>query len=159
VDMAEKIARISRDVTGRYKEVTASVSNFIPKPHTPYQWNGMQTREYLREAGEDMRRRCRLKAVKIKQHDIETSLLEGLLTRGDRRVAAVLEEAWRRGARLDGWRECFRPALWWKVLEDRNVDLAFYAQRYRALTEVLPWDHVNVKKGREYLEKEQKRSL
>jgi radical SAM family uncharacterized protein len=159
VDMAENIARISREVTGRYKEVTASVSNFIPKPHTPYQWNGMQTREYLREAGEYMRRRCRLKAVKIKQHDIETSMLEGLLTRGDRRVAAVLEEAWRRGARLDGWRECFRPALWWKVLEDMNVDLAFYAQRYRPVTEVLPWDHVNVKKGREYLEKEQKRSL
>jgi radical SAM family uncharacterized protein len=159
VDMAENIARISREVTGRYKEVTASVSNFVPKPHTPYQWNGMQTREYLREAGDYMRQRCRLRAVKIKQHDIETSMLEGLLTRGDRRVAAVLEEAWRRGARLDGWRECFQPRLWWKVLEDLNVDLAFYAQRYRAMTEVLPWDHVNVKKGREYLEKEQKRSL
>jgi radical SAM family uncharacterized protein len=159
VDMAENIARISREVTGRYKEVTASVSNFVPKPHTPYQWNGMQTREYLREAGEYMKRRCRLRAVKVKQHDIETSMLEGLLTRGDRRVAAVLEEAWRRGARLDGWRECFQPKLWAKVLEDLNVDLAFYAQRYRALTEVLPWDHVNVKKGREYLEKEQKRSL
>jgi radical SAM superfamily enzyme YgiQ (UPF0313 family) len=159
VDMAENIARISREVTGRYKEVTASVSNFVPKPHTPYQWNGMQTREYLREAGEYMKRRCRLKAVKVKQHDIETSMLEGLLTRGDRRVAAVLEEAWRRGARLDGWRESFQPRLWWQVLADLNVDLAFYAQRYRAMTEVLPWDHVNVKKGREYLEKEQKRSL
>jgi radical SAM family uncharacterized protein len=159
VDMAENIARISREVTGRYKEVTASVSNFVPKPHTPYQWNGMQTREYLREAGEYMKRRCRLRAVKVKQHDIETSMLEGLLTRGDRRVARVLEEAWRRGARLDGWRECFQPRLWWKVLEDLNVDLAFWAQRYRPMTEVLPWDHVNVKKGREYLEKEQKRSL
>jgi hypothetical protein len=97
--------------------------------------------------------------VKIKQHDIETSMLEGLLTRGDRRIGMVLLEAWRRGARLDGWRECFQPRLWWQVLEDLNVDLAFYAQRYRPMTEVLPWDHVNVKKGREYLEKEQKRSL
>src|SRR5436305_1259518 len=73
VDMAERIARISKEVTGRYKDVTASGSNLLPKPHTPYQWNGMQSREYLREAGEYMRRRCRLKAVKIKQHDVETS--------------------------------------------------------------------------------------
>ena len=97
--------------------------------------------------------------MSIKQHDVETSLLEGLLTRGDRRVARVLEEAWRRGARMDGWRECFRPQLWWQTLADLGMDLAFYAQRYRALEEIQPWDHVNVKKGREYLEKEQKRSL
>jgi radical SAM superfamily enzyme YgiQ (UPF0313 family) len=129
VDMAERIARISKEVTGRYKDVTASVSNFVPKPHTPYQWNGMQTREYLREAGDYMRRRCKLKAVKIKQHDIETSILEGLLTRGDRRVAAVLEEAWRRGARLDGWRECFQPQLWWDVVRDLGIDLDFYVGR------------------------------
>src|SRR5437763_7365625 len=98
IDMAETISAIGREVSGRYKEVTASVSNFVPKPHTPYQWNGMQTREYFREAGEYMRRRCKIRSVKIKQHNIETSMLEGLLTRGDRRVAAVLEEAWRRGA-------------------------------------------------------------
>src|SRR5437762_8300877 len=98
VDMAEHIAHISKEATGRYKEVTASVSNFVPKPHTPYQWNGMQTREYLREAGAYLRQRVKLRSVKIKQHDIDTSLLEGLLTRGDRRVSAALEEAWRRGA-------------------------------------------------------------
>jgi radical SAM family uncharacterized protein len=159
VDMAQDIARISREVTGRYREVTASVSNFVPKPHTPYQWNGMQTREYLREAGHYLRSRCKIGTVKIKQHDVETSLLEGLLTRGDRRVSPALEEAWRRGARLDGWRENFRPELWWQVLRDLNIDLAWYAQRARPTTEVLPWDHINVKKGREYLEKEQHRSL
>jgi len=159
VDMAETIARISKEVTGRYKEVTASVSNFVPKPHTPYQWNGMQSREYLREAGEYLRRRCRLKAVQIKQHDIETSMLEGLLTRGDRRVAEVLELAWRRGARFDGWRECFQPGLWWQAAADLGIDPAFYAQRARPMTEMLPWDLINVKKGREYLEKEQQRSL
>ncbi len=159
VDMAEEIARISRQVTGRYREVTASVSNFVPKPHTPYQWNGMQTREYFHEAGAHMKARRKIGTVKIKQHDVDTSLLEGLLTRGDRRVSVALEEAWRRGARLDGWRENFKPDLWWGVLRDLNIDLAWYAQRYRPTTEVLPWDHVNVKKGREYLEKEQKRSL
>jgi hypothetical protein len=119
----------------------------------------MQTREYLQEAGQYLRRRCRLKSVRIKQHDIECSLLEGVLTRGDRRVAAALEEAWRGGCRLDGWRECFKPDVWWQTFADLGIDPAFYSQRSRAVDEVLPWDHVNVKKGREYLEKEQNRSL
>jgi radical SAM family uncharacterized protein len=159
VDMAETIARIGKEVRGRFVEVTASVSNFVPKPHTPYQWNGMQTRQYLQEAGQYLRRRCRLNSVRIKQHDIECSLLEGVLTRGDRRVAAALEEAWRRGCRLDGWRECFKPDVWWQTFADLGIDPAFYSQRHRPTDEVLPWDHVNVKKGREYLEKEQNRSL
>jgi radical SAM family uncharacterized protein len=159
VDMAERIATIGKEVKGRYVEVTASVSNFVPKPHTPYQWNGMQTREYLQWAGQYLRKRCRLKAVRIKQHDIECSLLEGVLTRGDRRVAPALLEAWRRGCRLDGWRECFQPQVWWQTFADLGIDTNWYSQRVRPMTEVLPWDHVNVKKGREYLEKEQTRSL
>src|SRR5437899_9159341 len=113
VAMAEHIPAIGKEVRGRFVEVTASVSNIVPKPHTPYQWNGMQTREYLQWAGRYLRNRVKLKAVTVKQHDVEMSLLEGILTRGDRRVAPALEEAWRRGARLDGWRECFQPKLWW----------------------------------------------
>jgi radical SAM family uncharacterized protein len=159
VEMADTIARIGKEVKGRYVDVTASVSNFVPKPHTPYQWNGMQTREYLTWAGNYMRGRCRIKSVKIKQHDIEVSLLEGVLTRGDRRTAPALEEAWRRGCRLDGWRECFKPDVWWQTFADLGIDTTWYSQRARPIGEVLPWDHVNVKKGREYLEKEQNRSL
>jgi len=159
VDMAEEIAHIGKEVLGRYVDVTASVSNFVPKPHTPYQWNGMQTREYLRWAGHYLRSRCRIRSVRITQHDIECSLLEGVLTRGDRRVAPALEEAWRRGCRLDGWKECFKPAIWWQTFADLGIDTTWYSQRNRPMTEVLPWDHVNVKKGREYLEKEQERSV
>lgn len=159
VEMAETISQISREVTGRYRDVTASVSNFVPKPHTPYQWNGMQSREYFRWAGDYLHRQKRMKTVKIKQHDIETSLLEGILTRGDRRVAPALYEAWKRGARLDGWKECFQPQLWWNVFRDLNIDVGFYSHRQREVSEKLPWDHVNVKKGRAYLEKEQDRSV
>ncbi|MBL8794313.1 MAG: TIGR03960 family B12-binding radical SAM protein [Planctomycetia bacterium] len=159
VDMAETISRIGKQTINRFVEVTASVSNFVPKPHTPYQWNGMQTREYLKWAGDYMRSRRRLKSVYIKQHDLDLSLLEGVLTRGDRRIAVALEEAWRRGCRLDGWRECFQPHIWWQTFADLGIDTAWYSQRTRPMTEVLPWDHVNVKKGREYLEKEQQRSL
>jgi radical SAM superfamily enzyme YgiQ (UPF0313 family) len=141
------------------KEVTASVSNFVPKPHTPYQWNGMQSRDYFRRAGDYLHRRKRNKLVKIKQHDVETSLLEGILTRGDRRVSAGLYEAWKRGARFDGWKECFNAELWWSAFRDAGIDVDFYRSRQRPITEKLPWDHVNVKKGRAYLEKEQERSV
>ncbi len=129
LEQAETISRIGKEVRGRFVEVTASVSNFVPKPHTPYQWNGMQTREYFQWVSRYLKLRCRLKSVKIKQHDIELSLLEGILTRGDRRVAVALEEAWRRGCRLDGWSECFQPEIWWQTFADLGIDTAFYSQR------------------------------
>ena len=159
VELAEAISEVGKQATGRYKEVVASVSNFVPKPHTPYQWNGMQTREYFRWAGDYLHRQKRNKLVKIKQHDIETSLLEGILTRGDRRVAPGLYEAWKRGARFDGWKECFNAERWWKAFKDTGIDVDFYRTRQRPVGEKLPWDHVNVKKGRAYLEKEQERSV
>jgi hypothetical protein len=71
----------------------------------------------------------------------------------------ALEEAWRRGCRLDGWSECFKPEIWWQTFADLGIDTAFYSQRARPMEERLPWDHINVKKGREYLEKEQNRSI
>ena len=159
VELAEAISEVGKQATGRHKEVTASVSNFVPKPHTPYQWNGMQSRDYFRWAGDYLHRQKRNKFVKIKQHDIETSLLEGILTRGDRRVSPGLYEAWKRGARFDGWKECFNAARWWKAFEDTGIDVDFYRSRQRPVGEKLPWDHVNVKKGRAYLEKEQERSV
>jgi radical SAM family uncharacterized protein len=159
VEMAETIARIGKDVTGRYADVVASVSNFVPKPHTPYQWNGMQTREYFHWAHRYLRSRVKVRSVTVKCHDIERSLLEGILTRGDRRVAEGLEEVWRRGARLDAWSEHFKPGLWWSTFEDLGIDVPFYSERQRPVDEVLPWDHIHVKKGREYLAKEQNRSV
>jgi radical SAM family uncharacterized protein len=159
VEMAETISRIGKEVTGRYAEVTASVSNFIPKPHTPYQWNGVKGREYLHWAHKYLKSRVKLRAVTVKCHDIERSLLEGILTRGDRRVAAALEAAWRRGARLDAWSEHFDPQLWWDTFADLGIDVPFYSHRERPIDEVLPWDHIHIKYGREYLAKEQNRSI
>ncbi len=158
IEMAETISRIGKEETGRFMEVTASVSNFIPKPHTPYQWSGMQPRAYFEWAHHYLRSRVKLRSVKVKCHDIETSMLEGILTRGDRRVAVALEEAWRRGARLDAWREHFNPKLWWSTFDDLGIDVGFYSQRPRDADEMLPWDHIQVKYGREYLVKEKNRA-
>lgn len=158
IEMAETISRIGKEVRGRFADVTASVSNFVPKPHTPYQWNGMQTREYFEWAGRYLRQRVRMRSVRIKQHDIDRSLLEGILTRGDRRIGPALLEAWKRGARFDAWDEHFDPDRWWRTFADLGIDVAFYTHRTRPHTERLPWDHVNVKKSRNWLEKDHDRS-
>lgn len=159
VDMAETIARISREVRGRYLEVVASVSNFVPKAHTPYQWNAMQRREYFDWAHRYMRRRVKIKSVKLKYHDTETSLLEGILSRGDRRVAEAVELAWRRGSRLESWTEQMKAELWWDALRDAGIDIEQALHRPYELVDRLPWDHINVKKGRTFLEKEHERSV
>lgn len=159
VDMAETIARIGKEVLGRYAPVTASVSNFVPKAHTPYQWNAMQTREYFAWAHKYLKRRCRLKAVKVSCHDTEVSMLEGVLSRGDRRIADVIETAWRNGARLDSWYEHFTPARWWDAMRTVGLDPLATLHKPYELLDRLPWDHINVKKGRTFLEKEQQRAV
>lgn len=159
VEMAETIARIGKEEMGRYARVTASVSNFVPKSHTPYQWNGMQTRDYFKWAHEYLYSKKTLRSVQIKCHDIDCSLVEGILSRGDRRVADAIELAWQRGARLDSWSERFDPKLWWQALADAGIDIETALHKPYGLTDKLPWDHVNVKYGRPFLEKEQNRSV
>jgi radical SAM family uncharacterized protein len=158
VDMAETIARIGKEELGWYAKVTASVSNFVPKAHTPYQWNGMQTRDYFRWAHRYLRDRRQIRSVSVKCHPTETSLLEGVFSRGDRRVAPGLELAWQRGARLDSWSENLQADRWWQALAECEVDTQAVIHRPYALEDRLPWDHINVKKGRAYLEKEQTRA-
>ncbi len=158
VEMAETIARIGKEVRGRYARVTASVSNFVPKAHTPYQWNAMRRPEYFAWAHDYLWQCKRLRSVQLKRHDIQTSLLEGVISRGDRRVAEVIELAWRRGARLDGWTEHFDADRWWKAFREVGVDADQVLHREYDVGECLPWDHLNVKYGRTYLEKEQERS-
>jgi radical SAM family uncharacterized protein len=159
IEMAEHIARIGKEERGRYGNVTASVSNFVPKAHTPYQWNAMQRREYFLEAHRYLKSRRTIRSVTVKCHDVETSLLEGVFSRGDRRVADAIELAWRRGARLDSWSECFQPQRWWKALADCQIDIDRLLHEPYPLDCRLPWDHVNVKYGRAFLEKEQNRAL
>jgi len=83
----------------------------------------MQRREYFRDAHEFLHRRKRLRSVQLRCHDVEASLLEGVMGRGDRRVGAAIELAWRRGARFDGWAEKLQPALWWQALSDAGIDV------------------------------------
>jgi radical SAM family uncharacterized protein len=159
VDLAEDIARLGQQIRGRAVTVVANVSNFIPKPHTPFQWHAMASREYLEQAHRLLRRRVRLRSVEIKCHDVQTSLLEGLLSRGDRRLAEVILHAWRQGARFDAWTDQFQPELWHQALASCGIDPAGILHRPYPLDRPLPWDHVGIRQGRAYLQQEYCRSI
>ena len=140
-DLARRLQRRSRGL-----EVTVSVSTFVPKPHTPFQWEGQISLE-------ETRRRLRLK-----WHMPEQSFLEGVFSRGDRRLSALVLEAHRRGARLDGWSEEFRLETWLSAAESLHLNLEDYL-RPRAPEEVLPWEHLESGLSKEFLLAERERAF
>ncbi|HSW47381.1 MAG TPA: TIGR03960 family B12-binding radical SAM protein [Phycisphaerae bacterium] len=153
-DLAREVSLAKRGVRGGPAAVTASVGWLVPRPHTPLQWAAQQTGEYFHAARrqlKDLQRNIR-SAVKVKTHRIERSLLEGVLSRGDRRLGRVIETAWGFGVRMDGWDETFRYDLWQQAFEHVGLDPAFYAHRRRPFDEILPWDHIVSGASRAHLE-------
>jgi radical SAM family uncharacterized protein len=154
LDMAETVSRLGKECGGRFATVSAAVANFVPKPQTPFQWQAMQRREYFAAAHDRLRRRRKFPSVSVHCHPLESSLLEGVLSRGDRRVGGAIELAFRRGARFDAWNEQLRADLWWQALADAGIDVEQILHEPYALGAVLPWDHLGIRQGREYLEQE-----
>ncbi len=154
IDMAEEIARLGKQVRGRWPTVVANVSNFVPKPQTPFQWNAMQPGDYFTAAHDRLRRRLRLRAVQLRCHDVRTSLLEAALARSDRCMARAIELAYERGARLDAWTDHFQPEIWSEALREADIDLEQVLHRPRTLDARLPWDHIAIRQGRRHLENE-----
>ncbi len=123
--------------------VTVAVANFVPKPHTPFQWHPMPRREELERRGALVRSLAAgNRHLRVRVHDVERSLLEGVLSRGDRRVGRAVLEAYRAGARFDAWDEGFRPPLWAGAFRRAEVDPEWINHRERDLEDFLPWDHV-----------------
>jgi radical SAM superfamily enzyme YgiQ (UPF0313 family) len=154
IEMSETISRLGKEVRGRFATVVANVSNFVPKPQTPLQFGAMQRREYFVEAHEHLHQRKRLRSVQLRCHDVETSLLEGMLCRGGRRTAEAIELAWRRGARFDAWNDRLQPQLWWEALAEVGIDVEQTLHRPCPTDAEFPWDHIGIRQGREYLERE-----
>ena len=152
-EVARRVIETGRQASGtRDIRCTVSIGGFVPKPHTPFQWAAQldhETTDARLRALRDVIRADRQygKAIGFRYHDGKPGILEGLLSRGDRRVGAVIEEAWRRGARFDGWTEHFSFDRWMDAAEsafaDQPVDVAWYTTRERDYAEVLPWDHLD----------------
>ncbi|MDQ6875679.1 MAG: TIGR03960 family B12-binding radical SAM protein [Actinomycetota bacterium] len=159
-EMAHDVIRAGRAASGS-KDIrcTVSIGGFVPKPHTPFQWAAQADAQTidrrLRALREAINRDRSLgRAIGFRYHDGEPGIIEGLLSRGDRRVAGVIEAAWRAGAQFDGWTEHFSYPRWRQACADAlppGVDLDWYTTRERGETEVLPWDHLDSGLDKEWL--------
>jgi radical SAM family uncharacterized protein len=145
ISLSQDIAFLGKSILKRFPAIVASVSNFIPKPQTPLQRDGMQRREYFVETHRRLRTAKHVRAVQVKYHGLETSLAEAMLSRGDRRMCEVVETAWRNGARLDAWREHFRPDLWHAAVETSGINPDTMIHTPYDDTEELPWEHITTK--------------
>ncbi len=152
-DLAKKVIAEGRKVAGHNDiRCTVSIGGFVPKPHTPFQWASQldveTTDERLRKLREEVRSDRKYgRAIGFRYHDGKPGIIEGLLSRGDRRVGRVIEQVWRDGARFDGWSEHFSYDRWIAATESAlagtGVDLEWFTTRERAYAEVLPWDHLD----------------
>ncbi len=143
---------------GRGVTVTVSASSFVPKPFTPFQWEPQDSIGTLHEKQARLVHSIHTRRITANWHDADTSFLEAVFARGDRRLGPVLAEAHRRGMRFDGWSDCFSLARWLEVFHDCGVDPAFYANRRRSFDEVLPWDHIDYGIKKEFLIEECKKA-
>jgi len=159
VELALKVLREGEGRGPRRKsvEVAVSVSSFVPKPHTPFQWEPQDRVEVLQDKQAYLRRRLR-RPIKYSWHNPLMSLLEAVLARGDRRLGAVILKAWQKGSKFDSWEEHFSWERWAAALAEVGLDASFYAHRRREPDEVLPWDHLDVGVSRAYLWRETRRA-
>jgi radical SAM family uncharacterized protein len=160
-DLAKKVIATGREVSGRRDiRCTVSIGGFVPKPHTPFQWASQLDHETTDARLEKLRDAVRSdrqygRAIGFRYHDGKPGIIEGLLSRGDRRVGAVIERVWRDGGRFDGWSEHFSFERWTTACEaalaGTPVDLDWYTTREREYSEVLPWDHLDSGLDRDWL--------
>jgi radical SAM superfamily enzyme YgiQ (UPF0313 family) len=147
---AEKLAPPSFNV---------SVSTFVPKPHTPFQWCPQADIEAIRHKQQILKSSLRAKSVNLSWHDSEMSTVEGMLARGDRRLGRVIENAFLAGGRFDSWSEHFSFDRWMEAAASAGVDPGFYLMRERGEGEVFPWDHLDFGVQKEFLREELRRAM
>jgi len=156
--LARAVRTLGRKVHGRRAQVNVSVNTFVPKPHTPFQWVGLEPAPSIREKQALLRRELRGRGLKLDYSDPETTLLEAVLARGDRRLGAVVQRAWELGARFDAWDEQRDISAWMRAFAEVGLDPDFYAHRQRAPDETFPWEVVSTGVRKEFLLEEYRRS-
>ncbi len=159
-ELAEKVSNLRLHFGGRRAGIVhTSVSTFVPKPLTAFQWHGQPTREEVDERQRFLYAQKKNRAVVLKFHERDRSWIEGVLSRADRRIGRLLMRVWELGARMDAWDELFKVELWEQAFRDTGIDPHFYAHRHRPADEVFAWDHLDLGVTKEYLREEFEASL
>jgi radical SAM superfamily enzyme YgiQ (UPF0313 family) len=149
--LASAVLATGRRFHGRRARVTVGVSTMVPKPHTPFQWASQPDREEILAKVDILQQGSRERGLRLSWNDPESSQVEAVLSRGDRRVGKAILEAWRRGARFDAWSDHLRWPAWEAGMRLAGLEFPFYTSRARAVQETLPWDHIDVGVARWHL--------
>jgi radical SAM family uncharacterized protein len=158
-DLALKVRDVGRQVLGRKAQVNVSVSTLVPKPHTPFQWEPLASESEIKTQQGYLKEHLRGPGLKLNWNNYQETLLEAVLSRGDRRLGAVIYRAWQLGARFDGWGDQFKVEAWRQAFREMDLEIGFYARRARALDEVFPWDHLDSGVSKRYLAREYQASM
>lgn len=157
-DLAQKIVDLYYSLPekpkGKAVNVSISVANFVPKPHTPFQFEPQITREEMMRRQRLLKDSIKSKKITFNYHENRTSFLEGVFARGDRKLGAVIEAAYKKGCRFDGWDECFNLDAWLEAFDECGVNPEFYANRTRPFDEITPWDHLDYRITKDFLIRE-----
>ncbi len=150
-DLCKAVLAEGQKIIGKRAKVHAGVSTFIPKPHTPFQWVPCDTVQQIERKQALLRDQLRGRGLKLNWNNPQETMLEAWLSRGDRRMSAVVERAWQLGAKFDAWQEFFSYESWEKAFNELNLEPHFYTHRERAIDETLPWDHIDAGVKKQFL--------
>lgn len=157
-ELSKTILKLGRTLRGNRVRLHVSVGNFIPKPHTPFQWVPMDSVETLQHKIDLLKEALRKTRIKFSYNDPEKTLLESWLSRGDRKLGKVILQAWKNGAKMDAWGDHFNIQAWQSAFKTTEINPDFYISRNRAIDETFPWDHISTGVTKRHLELEYKRS-
>jgi radical SAM family uncharacterized protein len=158
-DLAHDVRRVGHAALGKRANVRVSVSTLIPKPHTPFQWAPLADEATLREHLTTLDRQLNSPGITLSWNNPRETLLEAALSRGDRRLAGVVQRAWELGACFDAWGDQLDVNVWWQAFADCGLDPEWYARRERVADEVLPWDHISVGVSKSFMLREYQKAL
>ena len=150
-ELCKAVFTQGRQVIGNRAQLNVGISTFIPKPHTPFQWEPCDTVEQIQLKQQLLKQELRHKNIKLTWTDPKATLLESWLSRGDRHLSEVIFQAWKNGARFDAWQDQFNFDAWNQAFADCQIDPSFYTHRTRSIDEVFPWDHINTGVRKKYL--------
>ena len=151
-DLCKAVLKEGENIIGRKSKLTAGVSTFIPKPHTPFQWSSCDTLEQIHAKQELLKKELRKPGLKLNWNNPLETMLESVLSRGDRRLSEVIYTAWKLGAKFDAWHEHFDHDIWLEAFAQSDLDPDFYTHRNRPIGEVFSWEHISTSVQKKFLQ-------